>query len=550
MTSKKCISMGLLLKNGAGRNKLDKSPSPLQMHHHHHSSKPVPPPMNNGFMPMLPMMPFPPFYNPMTALNPSAAAFSIQKLLEHSAAMDSLLKSTQNNNNVTKSPGLNSNPEDMIEEVNEPEEEPRLMIDEDNKVERHSPSPPRFKSILDRMSEQLMQIRSKEAEARDRSRSPMRSEATLIKQEKTEVLQCGRCPRAFHHPTELAQHELVCHSSNGSILDPPNGIPFTSGSETENDDRESKTSSESERKVRVRTAISEEQQQVLKEHYAVNSRPSRDDFKLIAHRLALDARVVQVWFQNNRSRERKLSNLSLLKPGMGPHTPPHYNTPQASAPPPPPQTTPPQQTASAAAGASETDQPLDLSVKKDEKMPSNSPRYGAADEIINLSHQLAASQSSPFPYGNFHPDLMQQMRHIPSPNEAATRQSRLPPYLMQNPSGLGLVPMERLFPFSPDMTPAMLGLKAADRSSSISPGSSEKRSWKDDDSRVSYDDEPGHLPKRLYASSDIKDPPNADGMYVCTLCDKAFHKQSSLARHKYEHSGEFLFFSFPFTLSL
>lgn len=37
-----------------------------------------------------------------------------------------------------------------------------------------------------------------------------------------------------------------------------------------------------------------------------------------------------------------------------------------------------------------------------------------------------------------------------------------------------------------------------------------------------------------------------DGMYACDQCDKVFGKQSSLARHKYEHSGEskflFLFF--------
>lgn len=29
-----------------------------------------------------------------------------------------------------------------------------------------------------------------------------------------------------------------------------------------------------------------------------------------------------------------------------------------------------------------------------------------------------------------------------------------------------------------------------------------------------------------------------DGMYSCDQCDKMFSKQSSLARHKYEHSGK------------
>ncbi|XP_053677947.1 zinc finger protein 1 [Anopheles nili] len=59
-------------------------------------------------------------------------------------------------------------------------------------------------------------------------------------------------------------------------------------------------------KVRVRTSISEEQQNELKKYYARNSKPSRDEFQAIAHHVKMEARVVQVWFQNNRSRERKL----------------------------------------------------------------------------------------------------------------------------------------------------------------------------------------------------------------------------------------------------
>uniref|UniRef100_A0A182KEQ4 Homeobox domain-containing protein n=1 Tax=Anopheles christyi TaxID=43041 RepID=A0A182KEQ4_9DIPT len=59
-------------------------------------------------------------------------------------------------------------------------------------------------------------------------------------------------------------------------------------------------------KVRVRTSISEEQQNELKKYYARNSKPSRDEFQAIAHHVKMEARVVQVWFQNNRSRERKM----------------------------------------------------------------------------------------------------------------------------------------------------------------------------------------------------------------------------------------------------
>lgn len=41
----------------------------------------------------------------------------------------------------------------------------------------------------------------------------------------------------------------------------------------------------------------------------------------------------------------------------------------------------------------------------------------------------------------------------------------------------------------------------------------------------------GHLPQ-------VKEE---DGQFVCDQCDKAFSKQSSLARHKYEHSGKCLY---------
>lgn len=395
-----------------------------------------------------------------------------------------------------------ANSEDLVEGVQE--EEPRLMIDEDNKASR-TPSPSnKYRSILDQMSEQWLRAK------RERSRSPVRPLDVV----KSERLKCGRCEASFNHPTELVQHEKMLCNFQKDL----GNVPIASGSETDNEDRESKMSSESDRKVRVRTAISEEQQQILKEHYAINPRPSREDFKIIAGRLALDPRVVQVWFQNNRSRERKLFS---AKPATA--------MTRTVSPIPP-----------------ATDQPLDLSIKK-EVLPSSSPRYGTApqqqtlqlDEAINLSkppqqaQQQQQSQPPFYLHNGFTADFM--LRHIPSPSEAVPRQSRPSPYLMPTNS-LGLVPMERLFPFTPEMARNPFVIKP--ERNSLSPGgSSEKRSWKDDDSRISFDDDKTHIPKRLYASSDIKEPPNAEGMYVCDLCDKAFHKQSSLARHKYEHSG-------------
>lgn len=35
-----------------------------------------------------------------------------------------------------------------------------------------------------------------------------------------------------------------------------------------------------------------------------------------------------------------------------------------------------------------------------------------------------------------------------------------------------------------------------------------------------------------------------EGQFICDQCDKAFSKQSSLARHKYEHSGKYDFHTY------
>lgn len=94
--------------------------------------------------------------------------------------------------------------------------------------------------------------------------------------------------------------------------------------------------------------------------------------------------------------------------------------------------------------------------------------------------------------------------------------------------------------------PLMNSIKLPDyRGTSLSPGGSEKRSWRDDDSRISHEDDyvltgAGLLPpkpKRAKAETHghAGDP---DLPFICDQCDKAFAKQSSLARHKYEHSGE------------
>ena len=60
-----------------------------------------------------------------------------------------------------------------------------------------------------------------------------------------------------------------------------------------------------DRKVRQRTLISEEQSLILKSHYQINPRPKREELDGIARKIGHPFKVVKVWFQNARARDRR-----------------------------------------------------------------------------------------------------------------------------------------------------------------------------------------------------------------------------------------------------
>lgn len=484
---------------------------------------------SNSFLPMLPKNEYydvfkaaflstisNPFYS--MGLTPNVNPYHMQNLLgltgvhNLNAHIDDEMQKT---NDDRKTPNRHSNPEDLIEEVNE-HDELKLVMDlkEDDKASKQDE---KFDNDYDD-DEPMMHDDDGASSPNDSSekyRTPtIKQEPSCVDELANDSLRCQHCDKVFNHPAEHLQHEkILCNAlllkkhegMMAHMVDSMNNSSATNaGSEDDNDDRDSKMSTESERKVRVRTAISEEQQVILKEFYAINPRPNRDDFRNIAQRLMLDPRVVQVWFQNNRSRERKQNGvLTHFKPtGNG------------------------------------DEQPLDLSMKKEmtTETPTTSPRYGnvplqQAEEVLNLSRKIAPF--SPIFQPTYNADFLS--RQIPSPNEAGPRMSHA-----RNGYNLPLgLPLERLLQF----TPEMIMMKTEQRGNSLSPGSSEKRSWKDDESR-SFDDALNHShqqyqPQRRMPKMKSEVPADSDEFnFVCDLCDKAFRKQSSLARHKYEHSGE------------
>lgn len=57
-----------------------------------------------------------------------------------------------------------------------------------------------------------------------------------------------------------------------------------------------------------------------------------------------------------------------------------------------------------------------------------------------------------------------------------------------------------------------------------------------DESGSVDEDEPSRKKRRSWKNHKLD---AEDGLYSCDQCDKLFSKQSSLARHKYEHSGKY-----------
>lgn len=347
---------------------------------------------------------------------------------------------------------------------------------------------------------------------------------------------CLKCNATFTNKSDLLDHEkVVCnglfrkHESLAAQVaetvalnrlememdmrtSAQSGVSASEDEDFGRDDRDEKESiHDSDRKIRVRTALSEEQQAVLKEHYSINPRPNREEFKRIAQQIGLDNRVVQVWFQNNRARVRRMTQSITV-----------------------------------------SDQPLDLSTKKSNPSVTSSPSpsppcsisvtHSDSEEAVNLSQKSSRSTTpqrpsymNAYPHSNCSSSSFTDFRLSPSPGENMNGHKRLLPQKL-NP----LMPMDKLLHYN-DMvnarSPILNMHLSADISRHGSSPSYERASWDDMHAPNEYEDDAPAL-KRSKLKSDFKE---GEGQFVCDQCDKTFVKQSSLARHKYEHSGELEF---------
>ncbi|XP_044756090.1 zinc finger protein 1 isoform X2 [Coccinella septempunctata] len=319
--------------------------------------------------------------------------------------------------------------------------------------------------------------------------------------------------------------------------------------------------SEDGRKVRVRSLISDEQLKILKESYAQNPRPKREDLEKIAASIGFAVRVVQVWFQNTRARDRREGRLIHV-----PYSPSAVQKYSPSGHPSSPQLIGHKIGGESYSNQYGDDEPLDLSLKRSrsfESTPNSSPARPTSanpksefcDEVVNLSRKSPRSPVPQYmPYStSYQNSNSSELPSASSPSEL-TNSSRLAQILAQpqhklNLPGMGLVPMEQLMQFGVTDLPSLSQLINNNQmQNGLSPNTDKK--WHDyKDIKVEVGDEdPANLSKRLkmsqYMLKSLGSPllgnheQELEGQFICDQCDKAFSKQSSLARHKYEHSGQ------------
>ncbi|XP_064644562.1 zinc finger E-box-binding homeobox 1-like isoform X2 [Lineus longissimus] len=458
-------------------------------------------------------------------------------------------------------------------------------------------------------------------------------------------LMCRFCDIVFKSAVDLHQHERYLCKNNTDIpvskekmadeKEERENVVNDDGqrNSSDEDDSENEEKDGGEKiKCRVRSLISEEQLRVLKSMYEINPRPRKYELIRIGNEIGFPKRVVQVWFQNMRARDRKRGKEVPYFPNMArsrrpedmaspesldfaqksspfiPMIPQHFNGAQSASslvipqiPPPPhahsfnpvfmnsirPTVTPPKIPSSSQA------EPLDLSVTKrsspspahcSSKSPSLNGSCGL-ESVLNLSikkespsmslseaeHRYILKNPTMFPSMHsplsntesrgfiYNKTLENGLHNSIDRNGNLCSNSKLSPFDSRIPNvnshGSQHTTDESSCDNSVDGHPLEGSLNSSPGSFSDSVFShstnhsfdefgkfSREKMMRMDHREYSPDfldglmdeDGPGGKKRRSWKHHKVDE---GEGMYACDQCEKMFSKQSSLARHKYEHSG-------------
>nr|CDP94618.1 BMA-ZAG-1, isoform c [Brugia malayi] len=325
--------------------------------------------------------------------------------------------------------------------------------------------------------------------------------------------------------------------------------------------------------LRSRSFLTDAQVAILHAHFKRNPFPSKYELSAVAEQIGVNKRVVQVWFQNTRAKERRSNRLSVAcerysrsmwnnaisfqtaaTAVAAAHDPLSLMAAWAQ------QCTglvnnslSDEQTAKTNLLSSESldaarDIPLDLSVKDETAVVAAVPTEQTSVFGVegNEGRQdfnqddcwSASSLIGLIPEGSetVRGTLLQVAKgHSETPPTVLSSVSRSHSEGESN-SEAGLLDDNSTAPLSSSIWPSsvlmsqysMLGINGLT-------GLQKVLEQSDDNDDNASDISSGEKRHRLNWKSHRTDE---DGLYACDQCDKMFGKQSSLARHKYEHSGQ------------
>ncbi|KAK3105714.1 hypothetical protein FSP39_004073 [Pinctada imbricata] len=351
MTSKKCWIAGQQKGQGHGHNQSHNHSQPGSNTNsteggtnipysipHPVSSAAINPSMNSiassipstmpAFLPHLPFMHFNPaavaglqgMYTPAGPILPLAA----YPMIRHNAAMKPVTSlpapAKQFENPATSKPATTDSNPQISPDVNSNTQLVSIQKTEEKDGEKSD------KEAVLSDGDKIVKEEKQEAEE-EKNEQPKEVKKEII--DKEGATSCRHCGENFSSAVEQHQHERYLCKSNKDIVPrvtcsdssrnspcstvsegSQHGTPNGSLSAVETDGEEGEElykedSSADGKKFRMRSLINDEQLAVLKSYYQMNPRPRKYELIRIGNEIGFSKRVVQVWFQNMRARDRR-----------------------------------------------------------------------------------------------------------------------------------------------------------------------------------------------------------------------------------------------------
>ncbi|OQR76826.1 hypothetical protein BIW11_03001 [Tropilaelaps mercedesae] len=365
-------------------------------------------------------------------------------------------------------------------------------------------TPPAVASTPGRSSEASP---TKDQESTDRS-SPKQLKTEERSPEPATTLKCAKCSQSMGTLMELFQHErFVCKQAtdvNRNVRGETEELLET----RVKDEPDLDPVAELKQEPPSAEELSEDAQEFLRTKYRIDPFPKAADVEMYADELKVSKMLVQQWFDDtNREldpvaddkpleiNEDRQSQTSQSRPSStlaSPRNPsPHLDVEM-----------------------SDPDQPLDLSMKSGKSVSSDESRSPSPFKSLDtdvLPKNLLALSALKALEGDSADYAKLLGRQFSSPENAV----------------VGLL-MARSPPFPSDLVGGVRSASASSDVSSRDGGSpfhafSSARGWTEEED-----------PKRRKTKEDTL---SSGTIYNCDRCEKVFSKQSSLLRHKYEHSG-------------